>query len=123
MSEQPNAQPTPAAENALDENKLIAERRAKLTALRGQGVAFPNDAKREHYAGDLQAEFADAERWTAEALKPHELRLEGEPGGERIGDLVELVVWSGPEVAAAWASASLAPSFSLRVLDPGGAGP
>ncbi len=63
------------------------------------------------------------QRWTAEALKPHELRLEGEPGGERIGDLVELVVWSGPEVAAAWASASLAPPFSLQVLDPGAAGP
>jgi len=69
MSEQPNAQPTPAAENALDENKLIAERRAKLTALRGQGVAFPNDAKREHYAGDLQGEFADKDHWTAEALE------------------------------------------------------
>lgn len=69
MSEQPNAQPTPAAENALDENKLIAERRAKLTALRGQGVAFPNDAKREHYAGDLQGEFADKDQWTAEALE------------------------------------------------------
>ncbi len=52
-----------------DENKLIAERRAKLTALRGQGVAFPNDAKREHYAGDLQTEFADKEQWTAEALE------------------------------------------------------
>lgn len=69
MSEQPNAQPTPAADNALDENKLIAERRAKLTALRGQGVAFPNDAKREHYAGDLHAEFADKAHWSAEALE------------------------------------------------------
>ncbi|MGL6289801.1 MAG: lysine--tRNA ligase [Silanimonas sp.] len=64
MSEQPNAATPP-----LDENKLIAERRAKLTALRGQGVAFPNDAKREHYAGDLQAEFADKDHWTAEALE------------------------------------------------------
>ncbi len=63
MSQQPDAA-TP-----LDENKLIAERRAKLTALRGQGVAFPNDAKREHYAGDLQAEFADKDHWTAEALE------------------------------------------------------
>ncbi|MFA5683502.1 MAG: lysine--tRNA ligase [Lysobacteraceae bacterium] len=56
--------PTPA-----DENRLIAERRAKLAALRGQGgPAFPNDFRRAHYAGDLQAEFADAERWSAAAL-------------------------------------------------------
>jgi lysyl-tRNA synthetase class 2 len=52
-----------------DENQLIAERRAKLQALRGQGVAFPNDFRREHYAGDLQAEYADAGRWTAESLE------------------------------------------------------
>ena len=59
-----NATPTPP-----DDNKLIAERRAKLAALRGQGVAFPNDFRRGDYAGDLQAEYADAERWTAEALE------------------------------------------------------
>ena len=59
----------PTAQPAVDENSLIAERRGKLTALRGQGIAFPNDFRREHYAGDLQAEFADAEQWTAEALE------------------------------------------------------
>ncbi|MFT3757040.1 MAG: lysine--tRNA ligase [Pseudoxanthomonas sp.] len=58
---------TPAA--PADENSLIAERRAKLTALRGQGIAYPNDFRREHYAGDLQAEYADAEQWTGEALE------------------------------------------------------
>ena len=52
----------------VDENHLVAERRAKLAALRAQGVAFPNDFKRVDYAGDLQAEYADAERWTGEAL-------------------------------------------------------
>jgi lysyl-tRNA synthetase class 2 len=57
--------PPPAA----DENTLIAERRAKLTALRGQGVAFPNDFARADYAGDLQAEFADRDEWTAEKLE------------------------------------------------------
>ena len=51
-----------------DENKLIAERRAKLCALREAGIAYPNDARRADYAGDLQAEFADAERWSGEAL-------------------------------------------------------
>jgi len=59
---------TPATPHA-DENFLIAERRAKLSQLRATGVAFPNDFKRAHYAGDVQAEFADAERWTAEALE------------------------------------------------------
>jgi len=59
----------PTAQPAADENSLIAERRGKLNALRGQGIAFPNDFRREHYAGDLQAEFADAETWTPEALE------------------------------------------------------
>ncbi|KAB8189490.1 lysine--tRNA ligase [Lysobacter maris] len=52
-----------------DENFLIAERRSKLAALREKGGAFPNDFRREDHAGDLQAEYADAERWTAEALE------------------------------------------------------
>src|SRR4051812_19592670 len=40
-----------------DENKLIAERREKLRALREQGVAFPNDFAPDAFAGDLQREF------------------------------------------------------------------
>ena len=53
----------------IDENHLIAERRAKLTALRAQGIAFPNDFRRTDYAQDLQDAYADAERWTAEAVE------------------------------------------------------
>ncbi|MAL03400.1 MAG: lysine--tRNA ligase [Arenimonas sp.] len=65
MTDKPS-QSTPAA----DENTLIAERRAKLAALRDAGgVAFPNDFARADYAGDLQAEFADKDAWTAEALE------------------------------------------------------
>ena len=52
-----------------DENQLIAERRAKLKALREQGIPFPNDFKRGDYAEDLQQEFADKDKWTAEALE------------------------------------------------------
>jgi lysyl-tRNA synthetase class 2 len=59
----------------IDENKLVAERRAKLAALRGQGIAFPNDFRRADYAGDLQSEYADAGKWTGEAL---------EAGGRRV---------------------------------------
>ncbi|TMN25727.1 lysine--tRNA ligase [Pseudoxanthomonas sp. X-1] len=62
MTDQPTTTPT-------DENSLIAERRGKLTALRGQGIAYPNDFKRESYAGDLQAEFADADTFSAEVLE------------------------------------------------------
>ncbi|MFI2810586.1 MULTISPECIES: lysine--tRNA ligase [Microbulbifer] len=42
-----------------DENKLIAERRAKLSALREKGNPFPNAFRRENLAADLQAEFGD----------------------------------------------------------------
>jgi lysyl-tRNA synthetase class 2 len=51
-----------------DENKLIAERREKLRALRANGVAFPNDFRPDAFAGDLQREYDDAEKWSAEAI-------------------------------------------------------
>ena len=65
--EQTMTNETPAP--VIDENHLIAERRAKLTALRAQGVAFPNDFRRADYAQDLQDAYADADRWTGEALE------------------------------------------------------
>ncbi len=58
-----------ATEPAQDENRLIAERREKLQALRGQGIAFPNDFKVDNFAGDLQAEFADKDVHTAEVVE------------------------------------------------------
>jgi lysyl-tRNA synthetase class 2 len=54
---------------AQDENRLIAERREKLKALRGQGIAFPNDFKVDSFAGDLQQELADKDAHTAEAIE------------------------------------------------------
>jgi len=50
------------AQQAEDENRLIAERRAKLAALREQGLAFPNDFRRSALAGDLQTEFESTEK-------------------------------------------------------------
>jgi lysyl-tRNA synthetase, class II len=38
-----------------DENQIVAERRAKLKALREKGAAFPNDFERTHLAGELHA--------------------------------------------------------------------
>lgn len=52
MSNQDN-NPNQAPEEIQDENKLIAQRREKLTALREKGQAFPNSFKRENLAEDL----------------------------------------------------------------------
>lgn len=60
----------------IDENQLVAERRSKLNAIREQGVAFPNDFRRTDYGGDLQAEFADKDHWTAETLAATERSIQ-----------------------------------------------
>ncbi|WP_216905128.1 hypothetical protein [Synechococcus sp. CCY 0621] len=57
--------------------------------------------------------------WQAEALRPYDVQREttgGLSGNVHIGDLVELVVWSGTDVVAAWGMSSMAPQFSLKVL-------
>ena len=49
-------------ENAVppqDENAIFAERRAKLAAIREQGVAFPNDFRPENKASDLHAKYGE----------------------------------------------------------------
>ena len=76
----------PTSAPPADENSLIAERRAKLTALRGQGIAFPNDFRRIDYAGDLQGRYADAEMWTSEALEAanHEVKVAGRLMAKRV---------------------------------------
>jgi len=54
-----------------DDNQIIAERRAKLGALRRAGIAFPNDFERKHLAGDLHAEFCERTHDELEALHIH----------------------------------------------------
>ena len=49
----PSPSETPA-ETAQDREKLVEERRGKLKALREKGTAYPNDFRREHFAGDLR---------------------------------------------------------------------
>ncbi len=49
-----------------DENKLIAERRAKLQTIREAGVAFPNDFRPENHAQLLQDEFSDQSKQALE---------------------------------------------------------
>ncbi len=46
-------------ENPEKEHKLIAQRRAKLSAIREQRQAFPNDFHRENTSVELDADFGD----------------------------------------------------------------
>ncbi len=41
------------------QNQIIAERRAKLAALRNEGVAFPNDFERKNLSADLHGAYGD----------------------------------------------------------------
>ena len=59
-----------------DENQIIAERRAKLAAIREQGIAFPNDFERRDYAGKLAAAHGDKSREALEA-EAVEIQLAG----------------------------------------------
>ena len=63
MTQADHANAAPAREQPQDENKLIAERREKLKALRerqaaGGAVAFPNDFKPQDRAAALRAKEA-----------------------------------------------------------------
>ena len=52
----------------VDDNKLIAERRRKLSELREQGIAFPNDFRRNVTAGELHAEYGEKSNEELESL-------------------------------------------------------
>src|ERR1700728_1990820 len=56
---------------AGEENKLIAERRAKLAELRPRGGAFPNDFRRDVLAGELHASYDER---SAEWLEANPIR-------------------------------------------------
>lgn len=59
-------------ETEFDENRLIAQRREKLAAIREQGNAFPNDFRRNVMNGELQAEYAETD---ADQLKANPRRV------------------------------------------------
>jgi lysyl-tRNA synthetase, class II len=52
-----NSPPTGPTEVPIDENQIVAERRAKLAALRAEGPAFPNDFERSDLAAPLHARY------------------------------------------------------------------
>ncbi len=58
-----NTSGTPGSDTevVVDTNKLIAERREKLSAIRAQGVAFPNDFKPRDHAHSLHDRYDSVE--------------------------------------------------------------
>src|SRR5690349_14405964 len=54
----------------LDENALVAERRAKLAEIRSRGIAFPNDFKPKDRAAELRRRHGDRPN---EELEPQAL--------------------------------------------------
>jgi lysyl-tRNA synthetase class 2 len=55
--------------NVQDEHQIIAERRAKLAAIRAEGVAFPNDFERKDFAGDIQTRYANTDKLALSELQ------------------------------------------------------
>ena len=55
-----------------DENQIVAERRAKLKALREAGNAFPNDFRRDSLAGELHAGYGHKSN---EELEPAHIQV------------------------------------------------
>jgi lysyl-tRNA synthetase, class II len=80
---------TPNNPEGQDENKLIAERRAKLAAWReeasARGIpAFPNDFRRDVLATLLQAEYGDKPAEWFEANPPIRLHVAGRMMSKRV---------------------------------------
>ncbi len=70
MEKNKNEAPPKAAEP--DESQVIAERRAKLAALRAAGNPFPNDFDRKHFAADLHRDYGALAN---EELEPKGIRV------------------------------------------------
>jgi len=60
----------------LDENVQIAQRRAKLLALRERGVAFPNDFRRNVVSSEIHVEYGERDGATLDA-QPVRVRVAG----------------------------------------------
>jgi len=67
MTTENQEQQAPATAPGADENKIMAERRAKLAAIREKGIAFPNDFVPQDKAADLVATHGGKTREELEA--------------------------------------------------------
>ena len=66
-----------------EDNDIVKQRRARLAELRGRGVAYPNDWKREHLAGRVYEHY----RWHDQGYfeqRPERVRLAGRMTSRRI---------------------------------------
>src|SRR6185312_13873243 len=68
---------------ATEENRLIGERRAKLAAQRRQGIAYPNDFRRDALAHHLTASYAARDAAWLEA-NPVRVRVAGRMMAKRV---------------------------------------
>ncbi|NNK33684.1 MAG: lysine--tRNA ligase [Xanthomonadales bacterium] len=59
----------PQEHTEINENRLIAERRAKLDALRDAGQAYPNDFRKDTTSGELHRRFGETEAEQLEAVE------------------------------------------------------
>ena len=75
-----SGQPEEQAISQEEENKLIAQRREKLNTIRENGVAFPNDFRRDNLAADIHAHY-------------------GEKSGEELDELAQRVSVAGRMMA------------------------
>jgi len=66
-----------------DEHKLIAQRRQKLDQMREQGIAFPNDFRRDALAAELHAQYGDSDDTELEA-SPVRVKIAGRMMGKRV---------------------------------------
>ncbi len=55
-----------------EEQEQVAQRRAKLQTMREEGIAFPNDFRRDVMTGELHAEYAEKD---ADALEAEPIRV------------------------------------------------
>jgi len=66
-----------------EEDKFIAERRSKLSAIRENGVSFPVDFRRNVVAGELHAEYGDKSRDELDA-NPVRVKVAGRMMTQRV---------------------------------------
>jgi lysyl-tRNA synthetase class 2 len=71
------------SEHELEEHKLIAQRRAKLEALRAKGNAFPTEFRRDHLAATLQSLYGNQDNEALEA-DLHQVKVAGRLMAKRV---------------------------------------
>lgn len=86
MSEQKQAAANQPTEQQTQQelNNELAQRRAKLDAMRESGIAFPNDFRPDITAAELQEKFGGYSKEELEALEPVEFKVAGRILARRI---------------------------------------